>query len=996
MTHNLGRVVPDGRTFNNTTGLDLSPGAGPLGGPRFVILHFDSVNLTVGARLEVPLGYGTDVFTRDSGTNFWSRPVDTSSPPIHIRITGGTGTARLLEYGSGEPTITPGNPPGTTVGSQSNPDPFLHTNPYVEPIYETRLKCDGFDWKQAACVQVSIPEPVKKKVAAAVGFIVEVHEGHVSSCSGTLIAADLFLTSRHCLLDPSGEDVRSASVTFDYSTNCDGTRPLGHVTRFFKVLDEVSAGTPPPGFGFLPPLDSDWVVLRLDSAPGALPPPLEMREIALMNDEVIFTMHHPNGAAKKAQAGIHDGGSISGFDFAGGSSGSALFDINGDLVMGPLSRPDPADSTCSVWYTPIAPIKSKLANPPPPTIPLDVMLVFDRSGSMAASAPPIGRTKLEEAKDAASLFVHLVREGQGDRIGLVTFSSSANVNTSPGPVATVKPTLVGPAPYTTGQVGAIAAGGATSIGGGLATALSAIGSGSSNDRAMLLLTDGLQNTPPMVKDVEGSLGSTKLCVIGFGSDADLDGPLLSRIAREHGGEFTRAVDGLTLRKFFGLCFGNIFETGALGDPEFVLRANQSVSEPHLFSVCDEERITLVIGWDYPSTPLRAHITTPKGKLLNERKVETIRGRTWVFWRVPLPHGGERDGTWQFTVDRVPVPVDDEFPPRPTDVRYFLLVISSGGPKLVYLGGPGRVYTGDHIDPLIGLHYSNGTSPKAQVELTVNAPTIALGKLVTDAGLCPPAISADGVDAFYATLQSIAHQAGGVLPVPTSMLKFPLFDDGVHQDGAMEPDGIYNHRLTNITCAEGTYQFRAVATYGEECRSTREALWSIHVEPGIDHDRSTVTVINVTDLPDGRHGTLVIVPRDRYANPIGPGRAELFTVSPIPGVNIVGTVKDQKDGSYKVNIVWDTSTAPVPGILIRQPERDPVVMTPPKKKIPPAPGYDCKEAAEKLLDCLGLDDPDVKRVRVKSVNLKVDLEDLENYEGRDCNDESKANKSRDRP
>ena len=98
MTHNLGRVVPDGRTFNNTTGLDLIPGPGPLGDPRFVILHFDSVNLAVGARLEIPLGYGTDVFTRNSGTNFWSRPVDTSLTPIQIRITSGTGSARLLEY----------------------------------------------------------------------------------------------------------------------------------------------------------------------------------------------------------------------------------------------------------------------------------------------------------------------------------------------------------------------------------------------------------------------------------------------------------------------------------------------------------------------------------------------------------------------------------------------------------------------------------------------------------------------------------------------------------------------------------------------------------------------------------------------------------------------------------------------------------------------------------------------------------------------------------
>lgn len=39
MSHNLGRVVADGRTFNETAGLDLIPSVGPLGGPRFVMLR---------------------------------------------------------------------------------------------------------------------------------------------------------------------------------------------------------------------------------------------------------------------------------------------------------------------------------------------------------------------------------------------------------------------------------------------------------------------------------------------------------------------------------------------------------------------------------------------------------------------------------------------------------------------------------------------------------------------------------------------------------------------------------------------------------------------------------------------------------------------------------------------------------------------------------------------------------------------------------------------
>jgi len=293
-----------------------------------------------------------------------------------------------------------------------------------------------------------------------------------------------------------------------------------------------------------------------------------------------------------------------------------------------------------------------------------------------------------------------------------------------------------------------------------------------------------------------------------------------------------------------------------------------------------------------------------------------------------------------------------------------------------------VYTGDPIDPLVGLHYLNGTTPPAQVELSIEAPTIALGQLVTNAGLRPPATSADAVDAFHATLQAIQRQAGGVLPVPTSTVRVPLFDDGGHNDGAMEPDGIYNNQLRDLTRAEGTYHFRAVATYGEGCRATREAFWSIHVEPGIDSDRSDVMVVNVTDQPDGRHATLVIVPRDRYGNPFGPGRGDGFTVSPMPGVRVDGKVKDRGDGSYGVNVVWDVSVTPVPGVLVHQPDRDPVIM-PPVTGVPPRPERDCTDAAEKLLDCLGLQDPDVKRVRIKSVSIEVDLKESKHGKDSDC-------------
>lgn len=965
MTHRTGRVINDGRTVTQASGVDVDPSDGPFGPVRFVMLHFDNVTLAGGARLIVPLGYGTDIFTSSSGNSFWSRPIDAATLPVQIVITGGDGSARLRQVGIGEPDVPPGRMPGTEQGSLTNPDVFLHTSPYQEPTYETRLKCNGaFDWRNAACALSPIADSVRTRVAAATGIIVEAHGDHLTTCSGTLIAADLFLTARHCLPEPDRSDLRSASVSFDYATACDGTRPPGHVTRFFKVTEDVASGSPPMGSDAVVPTASDWVVVRLDAAPGALPAPLTLRDAAPMAGETIFTMHHPNGAVKKTQAGTFGGGSVTGFDYAGGSSGSALFDSAGQLVGGPLSK----GFGCSVSYAPAAAIKAALSNPPPPPKPIDVMVVFDHSGSMAASAPPIGRTKLAEAQDAAALFVQLVREGQGDRIGLVGFSTSADLVVPPAPAATAKPVLVGPPPFTGGHIGGITAGGATSIGAGVGIALLALG-GTPNQRAILLLTDGLQNTAPMLEEVEGALGDTIVNVIGLGSDADIDGPLLSRVAHEHGGHFTRATDGLSLRKFFGLSFGNIFETGALSDPEFVLKASQKESDPHYFDVCGEERITLALTWDNLASPLRAAIYTPSGKLVSERMIVPVRGRSWVFWRIPLPHEGERDGRWKFVVDRVPL---GEFPPEPTDVRYQYIVICAGGPKLVSLVPKRRHYTGDVFDPLVALHYPDRTTPAAKVVLYIERPDVALGRLTTEAGLRPPVVVGDPLDAFHATLQAVARGAGGALPVPISRLQVPLYDDGMHEDGAMEPDGIYNNRLTDLLRAEGTYQFRAVATYGEGCTATREAHWSVHVEPAIDPDRTIVMVVGEEKVPGGRRGTLVITPIDPYGNPIGPGRGGLFVLSAPPGVLSVGRVRDRGDGSYEVDVVWDPRITPAPGVIVQQPDRPPVIVSPPSGGRGECPPRDCHEAADGLLECLGLRGVAAKSVRVTRLCLEVDM------------------------
>jgi hypothetical protein len=140
------------------------------------------------------------------------------------------------------------------------------------------------------------------------------------------------------------------------------------------------------------------------------------------------------------------------------------------------------------------------------------------------------------------------------------------------------------------------------------------------------------------------------------------------------------------------------------------------------------------------------------------------------------------------------------------------------------------------------------------------------------------------------------------------------------------DGVYANPVEDVTRFEGTYTFRAVATYGETAKGRREAVWSIHVEPGIDPVTTTVVVVG---------GVLVVTPRDRYGSPLGPGRGDRITITAQPGTHFTGPVTDQGDGSYAVPVEWDPDVSGAPAVVVTQPGRDPIAVG-----APPTSGRGC--------------------------------------------------------
>jgi hypothetical protein len=236
----------------------------------------------------------------------------------------------------------------------------------------------------------------------------------------------------------------------------------------------------------------------------------------------------------------------------------------------------------------------------------------------------------------------------------------------------------------------------------------------------------------------------------------------------------------------------------------------------------------------------------------------------------------------------------------------------------------KYYTGDVINPLIGLQYvEGGLPPNAKLKVTVSRPDASVGNVLSQEKLgAAVVVDADTIPPRQGTLMAIEQRTGKPV-VSYTQQTFDLFDDVIHTNFP-EPAGVFGNPLKDLLTMEGNYTFHFQASYGDTCTATRELLWSLHVDPSIDPSRTTVTT-NVS----GGTGTITLVPKDMYGNNLGPGRGDGLTITGAPGTTVTGPIRDNGDGSYTVPVNWDPSSGDSPGVVIGQTSRPPVVVRDPK-------------------------------------------------------------------
>lgn len=321
----------------------------------------------------------------------------------------------------------------------------------------------------------------------------------------------------------------------------------------------------------------------------------------------------------------------------------------------------------------------------------DVVLVIDRSGSMADPDVGSGLPKLTAALNAVENFGDMMdtarTDGQANTIGIVSYSDNVTVDL---PMTTADTHLLDPgSPFENAKahIGAVGPGGCTAIAQGLQQAVELLcpgnggtcqgytpPPGTNSRKAILVMTDGIENVPPCLQPsgatgptcgtqcfgaqfTYDNLAFTQLVSVGFGSGSELNGPLLTQVAERQGGIYMQNPNtvGYDLKDFYGKAFGTLTSEFLATDPKGLLPANQAASEPFEYNGCGDSMVTFDSGWNMSVTPgdLSLVVDSPNGDLVRagDPAVENSRRSLWHFSRVRLPYHGATIGNWRAQIIR---------------------------------------------------------------------------------------------------------------------------------------------------------------------------------------------------------------------------------------------------------------------------------------------------------------------------------------------------------
>lgn len=286
-----------------------------------------------------------------------------------------------------------------------------------------------------------------------------------------------------------------------------------------------------------------------------------------------------------------------------------------------------------------------------------VMLVLDQSGSMGGLAGIDQTTRrMDVLHQAAAQFVQLAQDSsrQGDAVGMVSFDHDAYPGVA---VTTNLGTGFDLVPVAT-AIQNLQPAGATSIGDGVALGRNTLNPVTGfNQKAMVVFTDGLENTPLYIADVLGSIND-RTFAIGLGTAQQVSVGALTALANNTGGrlllsgQLSPSIDDyFRLSKFFMQVLAGVTNTNIVTDPSGYLAPGMKVRIPFLLNDTDIDS-TVILLTDLPA--IRFYIESPAGDVMDPAQAMALGatfavGTNMSYYRftLPVPLGVKpaQAGTW---------------------------------------------------------------------------------------------------------------------------------------------------------------------------------------------------------------------------------------------------------------------------------------------------------------------------------------------------------------
>ena len=573
---------------------------------------------------------------------------------------------------------------------------------------------------------------------------------------------------------------------------------------------------------------------------------------------------------------------------------------------------------------------------------VDVVTVYDRSGSMGASVPISGgsQTKLQQLQESANLFIDLLRRDAGDRLGQVSFASSASTDFSDGAGAVKSFGSANVASART-AVDGLSASGSTNIRSALDTALNLIPASTDRRKVVIFFSDGMRTAGGDPADAtflqKFTDAGIKIFSVGFGTEggeglSGIDMGLLQTLSNVGpGGFFHVTQSGLELDKFFVDALANAVVAEVIVDPVDSLTPGQTKDVP--INVAGPDRIvTFALTWDNPARQPAFELVAPSGIVINSGNVASFGDAVrrldtpnYSLVQINLPVGvGPNQlhaGAWRMRVKNS----------AGATVRFAASAITESDiveATTIEPSADGIHDVGEPFTLTTVVQEAGNPVTDASVIVTAKFPVASLGNVLATANITPAE--------FNATPTAVNGEALSIVQRMTIALTKRLGHDPISYVTAGTTafpvpgqPGVYR-AIFERTRATGPYTFTA-RTEGltKECEVfSRESVTTGYVPPKTDGRQTPVDV-----KPSGRTFTVHFAPRDSTGTLVGPGLGPRIAVL-ARGATPASELIDRLDGSYEQTFLGTPGSSAASIVLqidgISLPPRKVVLGRPPRE------------------------------------------------------------------